>query len=92
VSFFHLFKISIDNICNRGIRLLRERIIFLNAEIDDELANALVAQLLYLESEDPDPDIQLYINSPGGSASAGMAIYDTIQHISPDPRWIVGDN
>ncbi|WGV26657.1 ATP-dependent Clp endopeptidase proteolytic subunit ClpP [Halotia branconii] len=65
-------------------RLLRERIIFLGTPIDDNIANAIVAQLLFLDSEDPEKDIQLYINSPGGSVYAGMAIYDTIQQIRPD--------
>jgi ATP-dependent Clp protease, protease subunit len=69
-------------------RLLRERIIFLNDELDNEFANAIVAQLLYLESEDPAKDIQLYINSPGGSVTAGMAIYDTIRHINVDTSTI----
>ena len=65
-------------------RLLRERIIFLGTAIDDKLADAIVAQLLYLEAEDPDKDISLYINSPGGSVYSGLAIYDTIQQIQPD--------
>lgn len=65
-------------------RLLKDRIIFLGTAINDEVANAVVAQLLFLESEDPDKDISLYINSPGGSVSAGMAIYDTMQYIKPD--------
>jgi ATP-dependent Clp protease protease subunit len=65
-------------------RLLRERIIFLGTAIDDKLADAIVAQLLFLEAEDPDKDISLYINSPGGSVYAGMAIYDTMQQIQPD--------
>ena len=60
-------------------RLLKERIVFLGAPIDDQLANVLVAQLLFLESEDPDKDVMLYINSPGGEVSAGLAIYDTMQ-------------
>ncbi len=64
-------------------RLLKERIIFLSAPIDDDVANLLVAQLLYLESEDPDKEISFYINSPGGSVYAGLAIYDTMQHIRP---------
>lgn len=64
-------------------RLLKERIIFLSTAINDEIANLIVAQLLFLESDDPDKDIQLYINSPGGSVYAGMAIYDTMQHIKP---------
>ena len=65
-------------------RLLRERIIFLGTPIDDAVANSIVAQLLFLDAEDSEKDIQLYINSPGGSVSAGMAIYDTIQQIRPD--------
>jgi ATP-dependent Clp protease protease subunit len=65
-------------------RLLKERIIFLGNAIDDDVANLVVAQLLFLESEDPDKDIQLYINSPGGSVTAGMGIYDTMQHVKPD--------
>jgi ATP-dependent Clp protease, protease subunit len=65
-------------------RLLRERIIFLGTPVDDVVANSIVAQLLFLDAEDPEKDIQLYINSPGGSVTAGMAIYDTIQQIRPD--------
>ncbi|EFA69547.1 ATP-dependent Clp endopeptidase, proteolytic subunit ClpP [Cylindrospermopsis raciborskii S07] len=65
-------------------RLLRERIIFLGTAIDDNVANSIVAQLLFLDAEDPEKDVQLYINSPGGSVYAGMAIYDTIQQIRPD--------
>ena len=65
-------------------RLLRERIIFLGTGINDQVSDALVAQLLFLEAEDPEKDIQIYINSPGGSVTAGMAIYDTMQQISPD--------
>ena len=65
-------------------RLLRERIIFLGTGIDDKVSDSLVAQLLFLEAEDPDKDIQIYINSPGGSVTAGLAIYDTMQQISPD--------
>ncbi len=65
-------------------RLLRERIIFLGTGIDDQLADSLVAQLLFLEAEDPEKDIQIYINSPGGSVTAGLAIYDTMQQVSPD--------
>ena len=64
-------------------RLLRDRIILLGTEIFDELANVIVAQMLFLESEDPDKDINLYINSPGGSVTAGMAIYDTMQYVRP---------
>jgi ATP-dependent Clp protease protease subunit len=62
-------------------RLLKERIVFIGSVIDDDLANIVIAQLLFLESEDPDKDIQLYINSPGGSVTAGLAIYDTMQYI-----------
>ncbi len=65
-------------------RLMRERIIFIGTPIDDRIANNVVAQLLYLQSEDPTRDIQIYINSPGGSIYAGLAIYDTMQHIQPD--------
>ena len=65
-------------------RLLRERIIFLGTDINDQVSDSLVAQMLFLEAEDPAKDIQLYINSPGGSVTAGMAIYDTMQQISPD--------
>lgn len=65
-------------------RLLRERIVFLGTPIDDTVASLIVAQLLFLESEDPEKDIYLYINSPGGSVSAGLAIYDTMQYIRPD--------
>lgn len=65
-------------------RLLKDRIIFLGTEVDDNVANIITAELLFLESEDPEKDIYLYINSPGGSVSAGMAIYDTMQYIKPD--------
>jgi ATP-dependent Clp protease protease subunit len=65
-------------------RLLRERVVFLVGEVNDQTANLVVAQLLFLESENPDKDISLYINSPGGSVSAGMSIYDTMQFIKPD--------
>jgi ATP-dependent Clp protease protease subunit len=65
-------------------RLLNERIIFLGTPVDDQIANLIVAQLIHLESEDPDKDISIYINSPGGSVYAGMAIYDTMQFIKPD--------
>jgi ATP-dependent Clp protease protease subunit len=64
-------------------RLLKDRIVMLGTEIDDDVANVIVAQLLFLESEDPDKDINLYINSPGGSVTAGMAIYDTMQYVKP---------
>ncbi|MEW9670808.1 ATP-dependent Clp endopeptidase proteolytic subunit ClpP [Ammoniphilus sp. 3BR4] len=69
-------------------RLLKDRIIFLGSEIDDDVANAVVAQLLFLAAEDPDKDIHLYINSPGGSVTAGMAIYDTMQFIKPNVSTI----
>ena len=69
-------------------RLLKDRIIFLGTEIVDDVANSIVAQLLFLESEDPDKDINLYINSPGGSVTAGMAIYDTMQYIKPQVSTI----
>ena len=65
-------------------RLLNERIIFLGTPVDDQIANLIVAQLLHLESDDPDKDISLYINSPGGSIYAGLAIYDTMQYVKPD--------
>ncbi len=65
-------------------RLLKDRIIFLGSQVDDEVANALVAQMLFLQSDDPKADIHLYINSPGGSVSAGLAIYDTMQFVSCD--------
>ena len=69
-------------------RLLNERIVFLGTPIDDQIANLIVAQLLHLESEDPDKDISLYVNSPGGSVYAGLAIYDTMQFIKPDVSTI----
>ena len=65
-------------------RLLKDRIIFLGTPINDEVANLLIAQLLFLESEDPDKDINFYINSPGGAVTAGLAVYDTMQYIKPD--------
>jgi ATP-dependent Clp protease protease subunit len=65
-------------------RLLRDRIVFLGSSIDDDVANVVIAQLLFLESEDPDKDVHLYINSPGGSVTAGLAIYDTMQYIGPE--------
>jgi ATP-dependent Clp protease protease subunit len=68
--------------------LLRERIVFLGQEVDDQIANVIVSQMLYLEAQDPDKDISLYINSPGGQAYAGMAIYDVIQHIRPEVSTI----
>lgn len=70
-------------------RLLKDRIIFLTGPIEDVTANLVIAQLLFLEAENPDKDIHLYINSPGGSVSAGMAIYDTMQYIKPDVSTIV---
>lgn len=69
-------------------RLLKDRIVFVTGEIDDYMADLVIAQLLFLESEDPDKDIHMYINSPGGSVSAGMAIYDTMQYIKPDVSTI----
>jgi ATP-dependent Clp protease, protease subunit len=70
-------------------RLLKERIIFIGTPIDDNVANLTVAQLLFLQSEDPKKDIQMYINSPGGSVTAGLAIYDTMRHVKPDVSTIV---
>ncbi|MGV6987647.1 ATP-dependent Clp endopeptidase proteolytic subunit ClpP [Testudinibacter sp. P80/BLE/0925] len=69
-------------------RLLKERIIFLSGQVEDNMANLIVAQLLYLESVDPEKDINLYINSPGGVVTAGLAIYDTMQFIKPDVRTL----
>ena len=69
-------------------RLLKDRIVFIGGQIDDNVANVVVAQLLFLESEDPDKDIYLYINSPGGVVTAGLAIYDTMQYIKPDVSTI----
>ena len=69
-------------------RRLKERVIFLSGEVEDRMANLIVAQLLFLESEDPKKDINIYINSPGGSVTAGMAIYDTMQFIKPDVRTL----
>src|SRR3989344_352506 len=69
-------------------RLLKDRIIFLSGAIDDDTANITIAQLLFLESEDQKKDIHLYINSPGGSVSAGMALYDAMQHVKPDVSTI----
>jgi ATP-dependent Clp protease protease subunit len=69
-------------------RLLKERIVFLGTEVEDQVANLITAQLLFLEAEDSEKDISLYVNSPGGSAYAGMAIYDTIQYVKPDVRTI----
>lgn len=70
-------------------RLMKDRIIMLNGVVEDSMANLIVAQLLYLESQNPDKDINLYINSPGGQVTAGLAIYDTMQFIKPDVRTIV---
>ena len=69
-------------------RLLNDRVIFLGEEVTDASANTVIAQLLHLESADPDKDISLYINSPGGSVSAGLAIYDTMQYIKPDVQTV----
>ncbi|MFD0698152.1 ATP-dependent Clp endopeptidase proteolytic subunit ClpP [Paenibacillus sp. GCM10027628] len=69
-------------------RLLKDRIVFLGTEVNDQVANAIIAQLLFLSAEDPEKDISLYINSPGGSTSAGLAIYDTMQFIKPDVSTI----
>ncbi|HWP97171.1 MAG TPA: ATP-dependent Clp endopeptidase proteolytic subunit ClpP [Syntrophomonadaceae bacterium] len=69
-------------------RLLKDRIVFLGSAVDDNVANLIIAQLLFLEAEDPDKDISLYINSPGGSITSGLAIYDTMQHILPDVSTI----
>ncbi|MCA9389290.1 MAG: ATP-dependent Clp endopeptidase proteolytic subunit ClpP [Candidatus Magasanikbacteria bacterium] len=69
-------------------RLLKDRIIFLGTGIDDDVANAVVAQLLFLESQDSEKDIKIYINSPGGSVTAGLAIYDAMQHVKPDVQTI----
>ena len=68
--------------------LLRERIVFLGQEVDDQIANVIISQMLYLEAQDPEKDISLYVNSPGGMAYAGMAIYDVIQHVRPDVSTI----
>ncbi len=69
-------------------RLLKDRIVFLGTPVDDDVANVIIAQLLFLESEDPDKDVSLYINSPGGSVSAGLAIYDTMQYVKPQVSTI----
>jgi ATP-dependent Clp protease protease subunit len=69
-------------------RLLKDRIVFLGTPIDDDVANVIIAQLLFLESEDPDKDINLYINSPGGSVTSGLAIYDTMQYVKPQVATI----
>ena len=69
-------------------RLLKDRIIFIGTQVDDHMANLIIAQLLFLESDEPDQDIYLYINSPGGHVSSGLAIYDTMQYIKPDVQTI----
>ena len=69
-------------------RLLKDRVVFLGGQVNDDIANLVIAQLLFLESEDPDKDIHLYINSPGGSVTAGMAIFDTMQYVKPDVSTI----
>jgi len=69
-------------------RLLKDRIVFLGVPIDDDVANVVIAQMLFLESEDPDKDINLYINSPGGSVTSGLAIYDTMQYVKPQVSTI----
>lgn len=70
-------------------RLLKDRVVFLNGEVEEHMANLIVAQLLFLESENPDEDIHMYINSPGGAVTAGLAIYDTMQFIKPDVSTVV---
>jgi|SRR5690625_3451219 len=92
--FMHLIPTVVEQ-TNRGeraydiySRLLKDRIIMLGSAIDDSVANSIVAQLLFLEAEDPEKDISIYINSPGGSITAGMAIYDTMQFIKPDVSTI----
>jgi ATP-dependent Clp protease protease subunit len=92
---FDLHAVTIYEQTSRGerpydiySRLLADRIIFLGMPIDDYVANYIIAQMLFLEAEDPDKDIQLYINSPGGSVTAGLAIYDTMQYIKPDVSTI----
>ncbi len=94
MSFSYLIPMVVEQ-TNRGersydiySRLLKERIIFLGNAIDDDVANLIVAQLLFLESDDPDRDIHVYVNSPGGSVSAGLGIYDTMQYIKPDVSTI----
>ncbi len=88
MSHFVPFVVESDGRFERSFdiysRLLKERIVFLGTEVEDQTANLITAQLLFLEAEDPDRDISLYINSPGGSAYAGMAIYDTMQYVRPD--------
>lgn len=91
-SFFIPYVIEQSNRGERSYdiysRLLKDRVIFLGSEINDELANSIVAQLLFLTSEDPDKDISIYINSPGGSVSAGFAILDTMNFVKPDIQTI----
>ena len=91
MTLAHSFVPTVLEESSRGERafdiyslLLRERIVFLGQEVDDQVANLIVSQMLYLEAQDPEKDISLYINSPGGMAYAGMAIYDVIQHVRPD--------
>jgi len=92
MSFYVPYVIEQTNSGERSYdiysRMLKDRIIFLGREIDDAYANVLVAQLLFLESEDPDKDIYIYINSPGGVVTAGLAIYDTMKYIKPDVSTI----
>ena len=90
-----LFRSTVIETTNRGeraydiySRLLKDRIIMLGSQIDDNVANSIVSQLLFLQAQDSEKDIYLYINSPGGSVTAGFAIYDTIQHIKPDVQTI----
>jgi len=94
VKFLNLVPIVVEQ-SNRGeraydifSRLLKDRIIFIGGPIDDSIANLVIAQMLFLEAEDPDKDIHLYLNSPGGLVTAGMAIYDTMQYIKPDVSTI----
>lgn len=94
VSFMNYVPMVVEQ-SNRGeraydiySRLLKDRIVFIGGPIDDGVANVVIAQLLFLESEDPDKDIHLYINSPGGVVTAGLAIYDTMQYIKPDVSTI----
>jgi len=95
MSIHHTLVPTVVDESSRGDRaydiyslLLRERIVFLGQEIDDQVANLIITQMLYLEAQDPDKDIALYVNSPGGLAYAGMAIYDVIQHVKPDVSTI----
>ena len=94
-SYMNSYVPMVVELSNRGeraydiySRLLKDRIVFVGGPIDDNVANVVVAQLLFLESEDPDKDIHLYINSPGGVVTAGLAIYDTMQYIRPDVSTI----